>query len=121
MGRARNRRRPAYVDRFRDQVNDDLNMPRALALTWELVKSDLAPAVKKGTIIQFDRVLGLGLADWAPVETVVPAAIQTLIDQRQAARAARQWPEADALRDQILAAGYDIEDTSEGARVRQRS
>ncbi|HRW11024.1 MAG TPA: cysteine--tRNA ligase [Caldilineaceae bacterium] len=108
------------MDQFVAQINDDLNMPRALAVVWELVRSDLPDAAKKATVLQFDRVLGLGLAAWQPQETTVPDDILALLAQRQQARKERRWQEADALRDAITAAGYDIEDTPEGPRVRAR-
>ena len=52
----------AYQNQFLAQINADLNMPRALAVVWDLVKSDLPPHVKKATLLDFDRVLGLRLA-----------------------------------------------------------
>jgi cysteinyl-tRNA synthetase len=109
---------PMYVQRFADQVNQDLNMPRALALTWELVKSDLGEATKQATLLQFDRVLGLRLAEWEPPRDEVPDEILALVAQRQQARAEKRWAEADDLRAQIRAAGYEVEDTPEGPRVR---
>jgi cysteinyl-tRNA synthetase len=109
-----------YVEKFTAQVNDDLNMPRALAVTWDLVKSDLPAAVKKATILVFDQVLGLRLAEWKPVDEPIPDEILALVEQRQAARREKRWSEADALRDQVIAAGYEIEDTPEGPRVRHR-
>jgi cysteinyl-tRNA synthetase len=110
-----------YMDRFNDHINDDLNMPRALALTWELVKSDLPPSTKKATILEFDRVLGLRLAEWEPVEEEIPAEILELAEKRQQARAEKRWADADALRDEITAAGYMIEDTPEGPRISANS
>jgi cysteinyl-tRNA synthetase len=106
-----------YVDRFTARVNDDLNLPRAVAVLWDLAKSDLPDATKKATVLHFDRVLGLGLAGWQPVEAVVPADIWQLVQQRQQARAARQWPLADQLRARIGAAGYAVEDTAQGPQV----
>ncbi len=107
----------ALLGKFTAQVNDDLNMPRALAVTWELAKSELPDEVKKATIQEFDKVLGLGLMEWMPQETAVPSEIMQLVQQRQTARAEKRWQEADALRDQITAAGYDVKDTPEGAQV----
>lgn len=109
-----------YVGKFLEQVNDDLNMPRALALTWEVVKSDLPNATKKATLLHFDNVFGLKLAEWKPVETVVPETILALVEQRQQARKEKRWKDADSLREQVHAAGYEIEDTPQGPRVRQR-
>jgi cysteinyl-tRNA synthetase len=112
----------SYMHRFAEQVNEDLNMPRAVALTWDLVKSDLPAATKKATLLQFDRVLGLRLADWKPQETgqAVPSEILSLVDQRQLARKEKRWKDADALRAQVTAAGYEIEDTPQGSRVKPR-
>ena len=109
-----------YINRFTEQINDDLNMPRALALTWELLKSDLLAATKKATLLQFDRVLGLQLAEWRPAEAVVPEAIMGLVQQRQQARAEKRWQDADALRHQLKAAGYEIDDTPQGPRLRSQ-
>jgi cysteinyl-tRNA synthetase len=107
-----------YLDRFAAQINDDLNMPRALAVIWDLVRSNLDAATKKATLLHFDQVLGLGLAGWQPAETPVPDAVMSLVQQRQQARIEKRWRDADALRAQIKAAGYEVEDTAQGARVR---
>ncbi len=109
-----------YVEQFTNQINDDLNMPRALAVTWELVRSDLPAATKKATLLVFDQVLGLGLADWKPAEQETPAEILALLEQRQQARKEKRWADADALRNQITAAGFEIEDTPQGPRVKAR-
>jgi len=108
---------PAFLERFRAQVSDDLNMPRALALAWEVVKGDLPAVTKKATLLEFDQVYGLGLADWQPAVAAIPEAILQLAQQRQAARAAKNWAEADRLREEITAAGYDIQDTTEGPKL----
>jgi cysteinyl-tRNA synthetase len=110
-----------YLEEFLARINDDLNMPRALAVTWDLVKSDLPDPAKKATLLEFDRVLGLRLDEWQPAEAAVPKEIQDLAEQRQQARQEKRWAEADALREEIRAAGYEIEDTPEGPRLRPLS
>ena len=110
----------AFLDRFAEQVNDDLNMPRALAVVWELVRSDLPPATRKATLLAFDRILGLNLAAWKPAVESAPAEVMALVEQRQQARKEKRWTDADALRDQILALGYEVADTAQGAQVRAR-
>ena len=107
-----------FRERFAEPVNDDLNMPRAMAVVWELVKSELPAPVKKATLLEFDRVLGLRLAEWQPEEAAVPAEIQALVEQRQRARQEKRWQDADALRAKIDAAGYILEDTPQGPRVK---
>jgi cysteinyl-tRNA synthetase len=113
-----------YLNRFKEQINEDLNMPRALAVVWELAKDDLPASTKKATLLQFDRVLGLQLAKWQPEETVIPQEIMALVEEREKVRSAKKWKDADALREQVRQAGYEIEDTPEGPKIkagRQRS
>ncbi|MFN8419442.1 MAG: cysteine--tRNA ligase [Anaerolineae bacterium] len=109
-----------YVARFTAEINDDLNMPRALALIWELVRSDLTPAIKKATLLQFDRVLGLGLADWQPAVVNIPDEVMALVQQRQQARSEKRWQDADAIRVEVGARGFEIEDTAQGPLVRSK-
>ena len=109
-----------FRQKFLETVNDDLNMPRAMALTWELVKSNLGEASKKATILLFDQVLGLRLAEWRPSEETIPEAIVSLVQQRQQARQEKRWKDADALRERVSEAGYEIEDTPQGPRLRRK-
>ncbi len=109
-----------YMDRFAGQMNDDLNMPRSVALTWDLAKSDLPAPIKKATLLKFDRILGLRLVDWKPTEEAVPEEILALVQQRQQARKEKRWQDADALRAQVVAAGYVVEDASQGPKVKRR-
>jgi cysteinyl-tRNA synthetase len=109
-----------YRLKFLETVNDDLNMPRAMALTWDLAKSDLPDAVKKATVLYYDQVLGLRLAEWRPVEETLPVSIITLVEQRQQARQEKRWKDADALRERVTEAGYEIEDTPQGPRLRRK-
>ena len=109
-----------FLERFKAQVNDDLNTPRALAVSWDLVRSDLPSELKKATILHFDAVLGLGLSEWQPKADTIPDDIAGLVSKREQARAERNWDEADLLRQKISSFGYDIEDTPDGARVYKR-
>jgi cysteinyl-tRNA synthetase len=109
-----------YMQKFTEQINDDLNLPRAMAVTWDMVRSGLPAATKKATLLQFDRVLGLRLTKRGPPEEAVPEALMTLVQQRQQARAEKRWKDADALREQIKVAGYEIEDRPAGPRVHPR-
>ncbi|MDF1513846.1 MAG: cysteine--tRNA ligase [Anaerolineae bacterium] len=106
-----------YVGRFVREANDDLNMPRALAVTWDLVRSAVPEAQKKATLLVFDKILGLGLNSWAPSIDEIPSDVMVLVERRQQARDARNWSEADTLRDAILEAGFVVKDTPEGPIV----
>jgi cysteinyl-tRNA synthetase len=108
------------IEKFVEQINDDLNMPRALAVTWELVRSDLPAGVKKATLLEFDRVLGFDLADWQPREEEIPPDVLELVAKRQQARADRRWADADGYRSQISERGYEVMDTPEGPKVRAK-
>ncbi len=110
----------ASIDRFTDEVNDDLNVPRALAVAWDVLRGDLPGAVKRATLVRFDDVLGLGLAAWVPREAVVPPEVRALADARAAARRAKRWAEADRLRAELAAAGWDMEDQPDGYRLKPR-
>ena len=109
-----------FIDKFSGTINDDLNMPRAMAVTWELMKSDLPAGIKKATLLMFDRVLGFGLAEWKPTEDVIPQEILDLVAMRQQARAEKRWKDADELRAKVTGSGYEIEDTPQGARVKSK-
>ena len=109
----------AYVARFIDHINDDLNVPRALAVAWEVLRGDLPPAIRRATLIKFDEVFGLRLAQWQPTEEVVPPDVQTLADARAAARGAKAWAEADRLRGALAAAGWEMEDLAAGFKLKR--
>ncbi|MDN0085732.1 cysteine--tRNA ligase [Crenobacter sp. SG2305] len=105
------------IERFTAELNQDLNLPRALAVVWALVKSDLPDAVKRATLDRFEPVLGLHLASWRPMVAAIPANVQSLAERRQMAREARQWAVADELRGEIAVLGFDVEDTVGGFRL----
>ena len=109
-----------YLDRFTNEVNDDLNVPRALAVAWEVLRGDLPPAVKRATLLRFDDVLGLRLAEWVPVLEEAPPAVEALAEARAAARKGKQWAEADRLRGELAALGWDMEDQPAGYRLKRR-
>lgn len=112
---------PALLDAFRESVNDDLNLPRAVALLWEVLRGDQPNPVKKATLLAFDTVLGLNLANWQPkAEEEIPAEYQGLLAARQQARAEKRWKDADAMRDQIAAAGYEVVDTPQGTKLKKK-
>ena len=108
-----------YRQRFTAEINDDLNLPRALALAWEVLRGDLATATKKATLLDFDRVFGLGLASWARKAESIPEPIAALAAARAAARESRQWAEADRLRAEIQAAGWEMEDRADGYALKR--
>ena len=64
-----------------------------------------------------DEVLGVIFFENEKKAVEVPAAVQALLDQRAAARQAKNWAESDRLRDEIAAAGWLVKDSKEGQSV----
>lgn len=111
----------ALVERFAACINDDLNVPRALAIAWEGLRGGVAePEIARATLARFDDVLGLGLATWLPKRDCAPEAIVALADARASARAARDWREADRLRAAIHQAGWEVDDQPAGYALKPR-
>jgi cysteinyl-tRNA synthetase len=111
-----------WKDSFLLAVNDDLNIPQALAITQDLLKSDLNQADKLATILDFDRVLGLNLAEAKKLVTSevtfseLPIEVQALALAREMARKTKDFNESDRLRDEIKTRGYLVEDTKDGMK-----
>ena len=103
---------------FTDAVNDDLNMPKALGVVWDMLKSSNPPHAKKASLLKFDEVLGLNLKDAKPIE--VPDDVRKLMEQREELRKQKKWDESDQLRDEIADKGFRVEDTPAGTIVKQR-
>jgi cysteinyl-tRNA synthetase len=108
-----------FRGKFLESVNDDLNMPRAMAVVQELLKSDSAAEEKYATILDFDRVLGLNL-DQVKKSAEIPSEVQWLVAERQKARQAKDWAASDRLRDEIQALGYIVQDTQEGPKILEK-
>lgn len=116
-----------YEMKFTKAMHDDLNTPQALAILWELVKDEeVSLGSKLATIHLFDSYLGLGLS--LPVaegqaklgflpKSAWPTELATTIKEREAARDAKEWETADSLRQKIVAAGYQLEDTASGPQL----
>ena len=116
----------ALHERFVAAIDDDLDMPVALALLREILRAPLPADERRWLILDADEVLGLDLhrvweTDTAADEgDAVPDGIQALADARTAARAERDWARADALRDELEAAGWVVIDGPEGSRLERR-
>lgn len=101
--------------RFLSAVNNDLNLPKAMTVVWELVKSKKSLADKQATLLDFDKVLGLRLKNYK--FPPVPTKVKQLLKDRDQARRNREWKKADRLRKEIEKLGFVIEDASRGSRI----
>ncbi|MCB9879965.1 MAG: cysteine--tRNA ligase [Planctomycetes bacterium] len=114
-------------DAFTAAMSDDLNVSEALAAVFEFVaacnKAQPTQESAKAALLAFARfedVLGcFGDEPVADATGSAPAELLELLEQRKAAKAAKNWAEADALRDRIAQAGWKIVDTPQGARLEQ--
>jgi cysteinyl-tRNA synthetase len=116
-----------YQTRFLHAVNDDLAMPQALSILWELVSEARKPAREMGgpapsaasvlnTFFWFDHVLGLNLKKASEEKEVAPPEIVQLAREREAKRAAGDFAGADTLRKEIQTKGWQIKDTPKGPK-----
>ncbi len=104
-------------NKFIAALEDDFNLPQALSQVWEILKSDLPVANKYATIIDFDQVLGLNLAQLKAEE--IPAEIQAAAEARWQARQLKDWTETDRLRLELTAAGWQMEDGKDDYKLRK--
>ena len=105
-----------YQQKFKEYLEDDLDTPRALSLLWDVFKDEkLSNTNKKATILDFDKVFGLGFKNLK--EEIIPKEITKLAEEREEARKNKDFKKSDELRDKINSLGYEIEDTSEGPEI----
>jgi len=117
-----------YEQRFLESINDDLNMPEALAIVWELVNSDYPTSAKAESLFRFDKVLGLNLAQVKSssrfnrdkVKSLeIPEKIMGMVKEREGLRRQKRYHLADQLRNKIKKMGYNVQDTERGSKVRK--
>jgi len=101
-----------YEGKFKEAINADLDMPKALAVMWGMVKSDYPTSAKHQSILVMDRVLGLGLGKLEKLE--LPKGARELIDLREKLRSKRKFKESDQIRNQLRSIGVYIDDTPQG-------
>jgi len=107
-----------YQNRFLAAINDDLNMPQALAVLWELVKDNSVSEQEKfGLMLDFDKIFGLDF-DKVEIEEI-PAEIKKLAQERENARLLKDFGKSDELRQKIAAAGWMVEDTAAGPKIKK--
>ena len=122
-----------WRDAFLADVENDLNMPRAMAVVWALLRSDEDDATTKlRLLLDFDRILGFDLKGYLLSERprqrtnpqvyleAVPVGIATQVHEREGLRSQQHFPQADEVRQELRSDGYDVRDTEQGALVLPR-
>lgn len=107
---------PHYI-KFINYLGQDFQIPQALALVWEILKSNLKDEEKLGLIFSFDQVLGLRL-DRAEAEEI-PYRIREMAEDRMNAKKSGNYAEADRIRGEIKKQGYEVEDSKAGYKIRK--
>ena len=111
---------------FREGMDNDLNTSLAVTALYDVLKADTNGRTKLALLEEFDSVLSLNLlkaaekvrASAAPADgEELPPEVQALVEERAAARKAKDFQKADELRGKIAALGYQVEETRQGTRV----
>ncbi len=103
-----------YEEQFLDAINDDMNMPVAVSVVWEIAKekeksNDFYELIKK-----FDSVLSLDLDKNDKEDINIPEDIKLILNERKDARKNKNFAKSDELRDKLKELGYIVKDTKDG-------
>ncbi len=109
-----------YINNFNNFINNDLEISRAVALIWDLLKDDsIEDSSKLSTISTFDKVLGLNLIETSQKNKnqQLPKDVEDLALQRHNARTEKDWKLSDSLREDIEKLGYEVKDLPNGEQI----
>ncbi len=109
-------------DQFIKAINDDLNIPLAMSIVWEVARNDCKSKELADLMLEFDKVLGLDLAnseDYIKKQSniEIPEEIKELLEKRKKAREEKDWTLSDEIRDEIKNKGYTVKDTKDGMTI----
>ena len=108
-----------YENRFSEAINDDLNMPVAMSVVWDIIKNQKKSKDFANLLLKFDEVLGLNLKNYKKQDDKLPDEIVELVSKRDEARNSKDWAESDRIRDLLISKGYKVQDTKEGTVVKK--
>ena len=109
-----------YEERFHKAINDDLNMPFSMGVVWEVVRNEKKSPKLAELLLKFDTILGLKIDEETKQDKVqdeIPEEILKLVEERNIARANKDWAKSDELRDKIQEKGFKVIDSKEGTRI----
>lgn len=107
-----------YRKKFHEAINDDMNMPMAMSIVWDVVKNPNKSKKLAELLLDFDKVMGLKITE--PIfkkEEEIPEEIAQIVEKRKQARANKDWATSDALRDELKEKGYNIKDSKDGMTI----
>ena len=106
-----------FEEKFHIAINDDLNMPSAMSVVWDVVRFPKKSKDLANLLLKFDEVLGLKIDEEFGEEIEIPEEIQKLIEERKIARENKNFELSDKIRDIIREKGYIIKDAKEGIQI----
>ena len=109
-----------YEGRFHKAINDDLNMPLAMGVVWEVIRNEKKSPKFAELLLKFDTVMGLKIDEEDSKQNDIPEEIMRLIEERRIARENKDWAASDRLRDLINDKGYNIKDTKDGMEITKK-
>ena len=107
----------ARAEAFRDALADDFNTPRAMAEAFELVAEANRTELPGAPEALREMLAILGLDSLAEAEGGAGEEAERLLDEREEARAAKDFDRADEIRDRLAELGWEVRDSAEGARL----
>ena len=109
-----------YEQKFHEAINDDLNMPLALSVVWEVIRETDKSKEYAKLIEKFDTVFGLYLKNsekYIKIDLEIPENVKELLEERKKARQEKNWAKSDEIRDKIKELGYAVKDTANGMEI----
>ena len=107
-----------YKTKFLEAINDDLNMPVAMSVVWDVVKNPNKSKKLAELLLDFDKVLGIKIEEKVEQkQDEIPQEVLELVEQRKKAREEKNWALSDELRDKINCLGYNVKDSKEGMQL----
>lgn len=107
-----------YKQKFLEAINDDLNMPVAMSVVWEIIKNPTKSKQLADLLLDFDKVLGIKIDEpLKQKQEELPEEILELIEKRKKARQEKNWALSDELRNKIIENGYAVKDSKDGMTV----
>ena len=104
-----------FKESFLEAINDDLNMPQALSVVWDVIRYEKKSPKIAELLKNFDEVLGLNIDKKEEVE--IPDEIVNILEERKEARINRDYAKSDELRDKLKELGYIVKDTKDGQKI----
>ncbi len=121
-----------WQEMFLGEVENDLNIPRAMAVVWAMLRSQESSTSKLRILFDMDRILGFGLKEYLQSDqprrmneptfylAAVPSSVATQVRGREELRHQQQYQQADQVREHLNNEGYRVRDTERGPLVAPR-